>query len=85
VDTLGAGDAWVAGFLAGLLAGWPLEKTARVANAVGACCVEAVGATTGVRSLAETLARLEAVPPAAPTSDSNAGSEEKRAVTKCDG
>jgi sugar/nucleoside kinase (ribokinase family) len=62
VDTLGAGDAWVAGFLAGLLAGWPLEKTARVANAVGACCVEAVGATTGVRSLAETLARLETAP-----------------------
>jgi sugar/nucleoside kinase (ribokinase family) len=55
IDSLGAGDAWVAGFLTGLWHGWPLEKTARFANAVGACCVQALGATTGVRSLAETL------------------------------
>lgn len=69
VDTLGAGDAWVAGFLAGLLKDWPLDKAARVANAVGACCVEAVGATTGVRSLDETLARLDAGPPPQPADD----------------
>jgi sugar/nucleoside kinase (ribokinase family) len=54
VDTLGAGDAWAAGFLCGLTHGWDLEKTTRFANAVGACCVEALGATTGVRSFAET-------------------------------
>ena len=41
VDTLGAGDAWAAGFLCGLTHGWDLEKTTRFANAVGACCVEA--------------------------------------------
>ena len=58
VDALGAGDAWVAGFLTGLLHDWPLDKSARFANAVGACCVQALGATTGVRSLAETLAML---------------------------
>lgn len=56
VDALGAGDAWVAGFLTGLLYDWPLEKTAALANAVGACCVRALGATTGVLTLAETLA-----------------------------
>lgn len=72
LDTLGAGDAWVAGFLAGLLNGWPLDKTARVANAVGACCVEAVGATTGVRSLDETLARLDAAPAPRPADDAEA-------------
>lgn len=59
VDSLGAGDCWSAGFLAGLLNNWPLEKTFRFANAVGACCVQAVGATTGVRSLEETLRMLE--------------------------
>ncbi len=60
VDSLGAGDAWSAGFLTGLLHDWPLSETARFANAVGACCVEAYGATTGVCSLADTLARLHA-------------------------
>ena len=51
VDATGAGDAYVAGFLAGLVMGWDLYRTARFANAVGALCVTAVGATTGVRSL----------------------------------
>ena len=50
VDALGAGDAWVAGFLCGLTHGWDLEKTAQFANAVGACAVQALGATTGIRS-----------------------------------
>lgn len=58
VDSLGAGDAWCGGFLAGLAHGWPLEKTARFANAVGACCVQCYGATTGVRTLNETLALI---------------------------
>ena len=54
VDALGAGDAWVAGFLCGLTCGWDLERTARFANTVGACCVQALGATTGIRSFEET-------------------------------
>lgn len=59
VDALGAGDAFVAGFLAGLTRGWELERCARFANAVGACCVTALGATTGVRSFEETLQFME--------------------------
>ena len=59
VDTLGAGDAWAAGFLCGLSHGWDLERTARFANAVGACCVEALGATTGIRSFADTNRFIE--------------------------
>lgn len=59
VDALGAGDAWAAGFLCGLTRGWDLERTARFANAVGACSVRALGATTGVRSFEETLAFCE--------------------------
>ena len=59
VDALGAGDCFAAGFLTGILRGWDLEKTGRFANAVGACCVMALGATTGVKSLEETLAFME--------------------------
>lgn len=56
VDGTGAGDAYVAGFLCGLIHGWDLERTARFASAVGSLCVTAIGATAGVRSLEETEA-----------------------------
>lgn len=56
VDTIGAGDAWVAGLLYGLLAGWSLERAARLANAVGAQATTAPGAYDGLRGLEETLA-----------------------------
>jgi sugar/nucleoside kinase (ribokinase family) len=55
VDATGAGDAFAAGFLAGMARGWGLRESARLANAVGALCVTAVGATAGVRSLGETV------------------------------
>lgn len=54
VDTLGAGDSFVAGFLAGIVNGWEIERACRLGNAVGACCVRARGAT-GVRSMQETI------------------------------
>ena len=56
VDGTGAGDAFCAGLLYGKLAGWPFERSARLANAAGALATTAVGATEGVRGLAETLA-----------------------------
>ncbi|MGD2146615.1 MAG: sugar kinase [Anaerolineae bacterium] len=56
VDATGAGDAFAAGFIAGVWHGWSLDETARLANAVGALCVTGLGATGGVRSLRETLA-----------------------------
>jgi sugar/nucleoside kinase (ribokinase family) len=55
VDGTGSGDAFVAGFLLGTLAGWDLEDVARMANAVGGMCVTAPGATTGLRSFEETI------------------------------
>lgn len=55
VDTTGAGDAFVAGFLAGTIMGWDLEKTATLANATGASCVTAIGTTAGIKSLEETM------------------------------
>jgi sugar/nucleoside kinase (ribokinase family) len=56
VDATGAGDCFAAGFLAGLSMGWGLERTGRLANGAGAACVMAMGATSGVRSLKETVA-----------------------------
>ncbi|MCG2768605.1 MAG: PfkB family carbohydrate kinase, partial [Anaerolineae bacterium] len=59
MDATGAGDAFAAGFIAGVWQGWSLEETARLANAVGALCVTGLGATGGVRSLPETMAFME--------------------------
>jgi sugar/nucleoside kinase (ribokinase family) len=56
VDGTGSGDAFVAGLLYARLAGWPLERSAALANATGALAATAVGAVEGVRDLAETLA-----------------------------
>jgi len=54
-DPTGAGDAFVAGFIAGILQNWELKKTAEFANAMGALVVQSVGSTTGARSLDETM------------------------------
>lgn len=62
VDGTGSGDAWAAGFLLGAFRGWDIERSARFANAVGALCVSAVGATTGVRTYADTLDFMESTP-----------------------
>ncbi len=56
VDTSGAGDCWVAGFLLGRLKGWTLVESARFGNAVAAHCVQAFGCTAGVRDFAATRA-----------------------------
>ena len=62
MDATGAGDAFVAGFLTGLVKGWDLERTGRFANAVGALATLAIGTTAGVRNLDETLAFMESTP-----------------------
>lgn len=48
VDTTGAGDAWDAAILVGLVEDWPLEASAVLANAVGALVVTAKGAITAM-------------------------------------
>lgn len=50
VDATGAGDAFVAGFLAATLRGFAPIDAARRANAIAASCVTAVGASTAIRS-----------------------------------
>lgn len=55
VDTNGAGDSFVAGFLAGILQGWDLYQCGRFANAVGAHCVMKLGASAGIKPMDEIL------------------------------
>jgi sugar/nucleoside kinase (ribokinase family) len=60
VGTTGAGDATIAGFIAGLLRGLTPRQTLTAAVAVGACNVEAADALSGVRPWDETLGRVAA-------------------------
>jgi sugar/nucleoside kinase (ribokinase family) len=58
--TTGAGDATIAGFLSGLLRGLSPVEAMTMAVAVGACCVEAVDALSGICSWEVTAARVKA-------------------------
>lgn len=57
VDTTGAGDSFVAGFLFGLANGWDTETCARFANATASCIVEVYGTSDGIRSLEDVKKR----------------------------
>lgn len=48
VDGTGSGDAFVAGFISGLLGDKNLNDCLRYGSALGASCVQSTGATTGV-------------------------------------
>lgn len=54
IDTTGAGDAFVAGFLTSYFKGWGLEKTGRFANACGALCTTKIGTVDGIENLETT-------------------------------
>jgi sugar/nucleoside kinase (ribokinase family) len=53
VDTTGAGDSFVAGFLTGVLKGWESKSCAAFACAVAAMNIRAVGATAGIPTFEE--------------------------------
>lgn len=59
VDTTGAGDSFVAGFICGITNGWDLKRCGEFANAVGAHCVMKLGASTGIKSKDEILRFLK--------------------------
>ena len=63
VDAFGAGDAFCSGVVTGYLNHWPLEKTLRYANAIGALTVSAPG-------------NIEAIPDAAQVHSFLAGQAE---------
>ena len=57
IDTTGAGDTWFGGLLTGLCKGMPLEQCGKLANRAAADCCTALGASAGVQSFDQTLAR----------------------------
>ncbi|SFM27884.1 carbohydrate kinase family protein [Pelosinus propionicus] len=59
IDANGAGDSFVAGFIAGLANKWELKRCAKFANAVGAHCVTALGASSGIKSKEEIILFIE--------------------------
>jgi sugar/nucleoside kinase (ribokinase family) len=58
VDTTGAGDTWFGGLLVALRRDMPLERAGQFANRAAADCCTALGASAGVRSFDETIARV---------------------------
>jgi len=58
VGTTGAGDATIAGFLAGMLWGMSPEMSLEHGCAQGACSVEAVDALSGLRTASEIAVRI---------------------------
>jgi 5-dehydro-2-deoxygluconokinase len=66
LNVLGAGDAFLSGFLRGHLRGWELRRSARLANAVGAIVVTRHGCAPAMPSFAEVeqfLADQKEAPP----------------------
>jgi sugar/nucleoside kinase (ribokinase family) len=62
VDGSGGGDAFAAGYICGLLRGLATVDCLRMASAVGASCVRAIGTTAGVFTRAELEAFLREQP-----------------------
>jgi len=60
LNTLGAGDAYAAGFLYGHVNGWGWHKSARLANACGAILATKQGCANFMPTLAEAMAFVDA-------------------------
>ncbi|MFA9381974.1 MAG: carbohydrate kinase family protein [Acetanaerobacterium sp.] len=60
VDTTGAGDNFMSGFIAGLLHGWSLRKCCLFGTASAALCVTQVGPTSAVKCFDQVKAVMDA-------------------------
>ncbi len=60
VDGTGGGDSFDAGYIAGLIEGLPELECLKLASAVGASCVRAVGTTAGIFTREEAARFIEA-------------------------
>ena len=60
MSATGAGDTCIAGFLAGLLRGWTAQQSLRLACGVGAECVQAYDALSGIKTMEETQRKIDA-------------------------
>lgn len=55
IDTCGAGDAFIAGFLYGVIKGWDIVKTSTFATATASFCVRTMGATVAIPEASKVL------------------------------
>lgn len=62
LDTTGAGDAFMAGFLRGMTLGLPPSRCARMGVAMGSRCIQSLGATTHESRLESILQLADRVP-----------------------
>jgi len=53
VDTTGAGDNFMSGFITGLVRGWNMKQCCRFGNAAGTLCVAEIGANTAIKNFAQ--------------------------------
>ena len=58
VDATGAGDTWFGAVMTALIKGMPMEPAGKFANRAAADCCTALGASAGVKSFRQTLARI---------------------------
>ncbi|MFG0249919.1 MAG: carbohydrate kinase family protein [Phycisphaeraceae bacterium JB051] len=58
IDTTGAGDTFLAGFIAGRRKGMDMQQAGRLGTAVAACCVTAMGGSTAIKSLEQTMSMI---------------------------
>ena len=58
VDTTGAGDTFDAGYLAGQLAGWPMQRCMALANVCGGLSTRAAGGVAAQPSMEEAMSRI---------------------------
>ena len=65
IDTTGCGDAYCAGFAAGLGRGWDPEKARRFASATAALVATGLGSDAGVTDFQATAAAMESLKPLA--------------------
>ena len=62
VDTTGCGDAYCAGFIAGLARGWDTERACRLGSAAGALVATGLGSDAGIWDFETTQAFMEVAP-----------------------
>ncbi len=59
VDTTGCGDAYCAGFIAGLAQGWEVEAACQLATAASGLVATGLGSDAGIVDLEQTIALME--------------------------
>lgn len=62
VDTTGCGDAWSAGFIAGLARNMSLEESARLGSACGSLVASGLGSDAGIVDFESTLTFIDQTP-----------------------